>query len=378
MAAQEKIPETANKGLEGVVAFTSEISAIVGATLSYCGYTIEDLAKNSNFEEVSFLLWNLRLPNESEWNAWKKEVSANYEVPKELLEMMKKMPKTASPMEVLRTSVSLLSLWDPDSNNNSPEALRKKSVRLLAKMPALVTSWHRIRNGWDPVKPDPTKTIAANFFYTLNGKDADPEVVKMFDTALVLHADHEMNASTFSARVTTATLSDVHSGITTAIGTLKGPLHGGANEQVMRMLEKVGSTEKVEPWLRGAIEKKEKIMGFGHRVYKDGDPRAKILRDMSKEVTKKAGKPHLYEMSVKINDIMENEKGLLPNVDFYSASVYHCMGIPTDIFTPVFAVSRVAGWLAHVMEQMRNNRLIRPRSIYVGKNDLSWVPAKQR
>ncbi len=378
MAAKEQIPETANKGLEGVVAFTSEISAIVDATLSYCGYTIEDLAAHSNFEEVAFLLWNLRLPNEAEWNAWKKEISSNYEVPKELLEVMKKFPKTASPMEVLRTSVSMLSLWDPESNNNSPEALHKKAVRLLAKMPAVVTSWHRIRNGWDPVKPDASKSIAANFFYTLNGKDADPEVVKMFDTALVLHADHEMNASTFSARVTTATLSDVHSAITTAIGTLKGPLHGGANEQVMRMLEKIGGSDKAESWLRNALEKKEKVMGFGHRVYKNGDPRAKILREMSKAVTKKAGKPQLYDMSVKINDIMENEKGLLPNVDFYSASVYHCMGIPTDLFTPIFAVSRVAGWLAHVMEQMRNNRLIRPRSIYVGKDGLTWKPVDKR
>ncbi len=373
-----KIPETANKGLEGVVAFTSEISAIVDVTLSYCGYTIEDLAKNSNFEEVAFLLWNLRLPKENEWKDWQKEIRSNYELPAELIEMMKRFPKTASPMEVLRTSVSMLSLWDSDSSNDTPEALRRKSVRLLAKLPALVTTWHRVRNGWDPVKPDPNKTIAANFFYTLNGKDADPEIVKMFDTALVLHADHEMNASTFSARVTTATLSDVHSALTTAIGTLKGPLHGGANEQVMRMLEKIGGAEKAESWLRNALEKKDKVMGFGHRVYKNGDPRAKILRDMSKDVTKKAGKPHLYEMSIKINDIMEGEKGLLPNVDFYSASVYHCMGIPTDLFTPIFAVSRVSGWLAHVMEQMKNNRLIRPRSIYVGKNGLEWKPVGGR
>jgi citrate synthase len=376
--AAEKIPETANKGLEGVVAFTSEISAIVDVTLSYCGYTIEDLAEHSNFEEVAFLLWNLRMPTAEEFSSWKKEISSNYEVPKELLEVMKKFPKTATPMEALRTSVSLLSLWDPDSNNNSPEALRKKSIRLLAKMPALVTSWHRIRNGWDPVKPDSSKTIAENFFYTLNGKEADPEIAKAFDVALILHADHEMNASTFSARVTTATLSDVHSAITTAIGTLKGPLHGGANEQVMRMLEKIGSADKTDSWLRNALEKKEKVMGFGHRVYKNGDPRAKILRDMSKSLTKKVGKPQLYEMSIKINEVMENEKGLLPNVDFYSASVYHSMGIPTDLFTPVFAVSRIAGWLAHVMEQMRNNRLIRPRSIYTGKEGLTWKPLNKR
>lgn len=374
----ELIPDTANKGLEGVVAFTSEISAIVDVTLSYRGYTIEDLAKNSNFEETAFLLWNNRLPSATEYETWIQNLRGNYELPSELLQVMKSFPKTASPMEVLRTSVSMLSLWDPDSQNDSPEALQRKSIRLLAKFPALVCAWHRIRNNWDYVKPDPNKSIAANFFYMLLGKDADPQTVKMFDTALVLHADHEMNASTFSARVTTATLSDVHSAITTAVGTLKGPLHGGANEQVMRMLEKIGSAEKCETWLRNALDKKEKVMGFGHRVYKNGDPRAKILRDMSKEITAQVGKAHLYQMSVTINDVMENEKGLLPNVDFYSASVYHCMGIPTDIFTPVFAVSRIAGWLAHVMEQLKGNRIIRPRSIYTGKNNLSWTPLKQR
>jgi citrate synthase len=374
----EQIPETANKGLEGVVAFTSEISAIVDVTLSYRGYTIEDLAEHSNFEEVAYLLWHNKLPNDSEWKEWKKNIVANYELPSELLTIMKQFPKTATPMEVLRTCVSLLSLWDIDSQNDSPDALQRKSIRLLAKMPALVCAWHRVRNGWDLVKPDPNKTIAQNFFYMLGGKEADPQVAKLFDTALVLHADHEMNASTFSARVTTATLSDVYSAITTAVGTLKGPLHGGANEQVMRMLEKIGSMEKCEPWLRNAIDKKEKIMGFGHRVYKNGDPRAKILRAMSKEITNSIGKGYLYEMSAKINDVMEGEKGLLPNVDFYSATVYHAMGIPTDLFTPVFAISRVAGWLAHVMEQLKGNRIIRPRSIYTGKNDQHWQALAKR
>jgi citrate synthase len=374
----EQIPDTANKGLEGVVAFTSEISAIVGATLSYRGFTIEDLAAHSNFEETAYLLWNNKLPNETEWKEWKQNIASQYDLPAELLTVMKNFPKTASPMEVLRTSVSLLSLWDPDSQNDSPEALHRKSIRLLAKMPALVCAWHRVRNGWDFIKPDPSKTIAQNFFLMLTGKEADPYIVKMFDTALVLHADHEMNASTFSARVTTATLSDVHSAITTAVGTLKGPLHGGANEQVMKMLEKIGTAEKCEAWLRNALDKKDKVMGFGHRVYKNGDPRAKILREMSKDIGIKVGKPHLYEMSVTINDIMEGEKGLLPNVDFYSASVYHCMGIPTDIFTPVFAVSRVAGWLSHVMEQLKGNRIIRPRSIYTGKNDQTWQPLGKR
>ena len=373
-----EIPETANKGLEGVVAFTSEISAIIDTTLAYRGYTIEDLAENSTFEEVAYLLWHDDLPTNSQWSEWKKKIASNMELPADLIQILKTLPKTAAPMEILRTGFSALSLWDHDFSDNSNEASFRKAIRILAKMPTLVTAWHRIRNNWDIVLPDPSKNIAENFYCMLTGQDGDPTVVKMFDTALVLHADHEMNASTFSARVTTATESDIHSAITTAIGTLKGPLHGGANEQVMRMLEKIGSAEKAESWLREAIAKKEKVMGFGHRVYKNGDPRAKILRSMSQEICKKIAKAHLYEMSIKINDIMENEKGLHPNVDFYSASVYHALGIPTDLFTPVFAISRTAGWIAHIFEQRKNNRLIRPRSIYTGHLDRKWKALNSR
>lgn len=373
-----QIPETADKGLEGIVAFTSEISAIVDATLTYCGYTIEDLAEHSNFEEVSYLLWNRRLPNGAELEEWQGSLRKNYELPSALIPMMKKFPKTTAPMEVLRSAVSLLSLWDPDQGDDSMESLERQAVRLMARMPAIVAAWHRIRNDWDVIPADPNKTISENFFYMMNGKDAEAHWVKAFDCALVLHADHTMNASTFSARVTTATLSDVYSAITTAIGTLKGPLHGGANEQVMRTLERVGSLDKVESWLDDALERKEKIMGFGHRVYKNGDPRAKILKVMSKELCTEAGKPHLFEMSVKIDELLKEKKGLLPNVDFYSASLYHSLGVATDLFTPIFAVSRVSGWLAHVMEQRRRNRLIRPRSVYVGEAGRKWKPVTER
>ena len=376
--SEQQIPETADKGLEGVVAFTSEISAIVDATLTYCGYTIEDLAENSSFEEVVFLLWNRRLPTAQELDTFQKDIGANMELPGMLVDMMKKFPKTTTPMEVIRSAVSILSLTDSNANDISDDTLREQAVRLTAKMPALVTAWHRIRNDWDLVQPDTGKSMAYNFFYTMNGQAPESRFVETFDTALILHADHTMNASTFSARVTTATQSDVYSAITTAVGTLKGPLHGGANEQVMRMLERIGSLEKVESWLHDALERKEKIMGFGHRVYKNGDPRAKILKKMSEEICQAAGKSHLYEMSAKINEIMEKEKGLLPNVDFYSASLYHSLGIPTDLFTPVFASSRISGWLAHIMEQRRKNRLIRPRSVYVGETGRQWKPVAER
>ena len=376
--AEARIPETADIGLAGVVAFTSKISAIMGTTLTYCGYAIEDLAENSTFEETAYLLWHGELPTESQLAEWRATLGQNMQVPEELVKFLGQLPKNAAPMDVLRTSVALLQLWDADAADKSDAAFRRQSVRLLASMGGIVTAWHRVRSGLPLIKPDPKKSIAANFYYMLNGKDADPRWVEVLDTALVLHADHTMNASTFSARVTVATQSDVYSAITSAVGTLKGPLHGGANEAVMRMLDKIGSMDKIEAWLKNALEKKEKIMGFGHRIYKNGDPRAKILRELSKEVCGKVGKSHLFDMSVHLNEVMEGEKGLHPNVDFYSASLYHCLGIPTDLFTPVFAVSRISGWLAHVMEQKAANKLIRPESLYVGKTDRKWTAVEKR
>lgn len=371
------IPATADIGLAGIVAFSTKISAIVGSTLAYSGYTIEDLAEHSTFEETSYLLWHGNLPKEAELAEWRSAIASEMKLPPALISFLKTLPKDASPMEVLRTSTSLLGIIDPE-RDNAEAAVRRQSIRLIAQMGLLATAWERIRNGQEPISADPKKTVAQNFFWTLHGKDASPEVVRMFDCALVLHADHTMNASTFAARVTTATGSDTYSSIVSAIGALKGPLHGGANEQVMRMLDRIPPGTNLEQWLADALARKEKIMGFGHRIYKNGDPRAKILSKMSQQLTKDVGKPHLYETSVKIHEILEGKKGLYPNVDFYSASLYHCMDIPTDLFTPVFAVSRISGWLAHVTEQRKANKLIRPESIYIGPAERKWTPVSQR
>jgi citrate synthase len=260
----------------------------------------------------------------------------------------------------------------------SIEANRRKAVRLTAKMGALVTAYEAIRNKREILSPKEGKSIAYNFMYMLKGTEPDPELVKVFDTCLILHADHELNCSAFATRVTASSLSDLHSAVVSALGALKGPLHGGANEQVMVMLAKIGTIERAQQFVKDALEAKEKVMGIGHRVYKDGDPRAAILRKFSEQLTKKIGKPELYEMSVLIDSTMYKEKGLMPNVDFYSATVYHAMGIPTDIFTPIFAASRIAGWIAHASEQWEKNRIYRPRGKWQGKEGLTWKPVEQR
>jgi citrate synthase len=367
-----------DKGLEGVVACTTSISFIVGNTLNYRGYTIEDLAKNSTFEEVVYLLWNNRLPNKTELESFSAELNKNMSLDPALLSVLKTLPTNVHPMAWLRTAVSLLSHWDMDANDNSPEANSRKAIRLTAKMGALVTAFEAIRNKREILSPKPGKSIAYNFMYMLKGTEPDPELVKVFDTCLILHADHELNCSAFATRVTTSSLSDMHSAIVSAIGALKGPLHGGANEQVMVMLAKIGTIQKAQQFVQDALSAKEKVMGIGHRVYKDGDPRAAILRKFSEQLTKKIGKPELYEMSVLIDSTMYKEKGLMPNVDFYSATVYHAMGIPTDIFTPIFAVSRVAGWIAHANEQYEKNRIYRPRGKWQGQEGLNWKPIEQR
>lgn len=367
-----------DKGLEGVVACTTAVSFIVGNTLNYRGYTIEDLAKNSTFEEVTFLLWNNRLPNKSELEAFKTELNQNMNLDPAYIAVLKTLPTNVHPMAWLRTAVSLLSHWDKDANDNSTEANQRKAVRLTAKMGALVTAFEAIRNKREIIPAQAGKSIAWNFMHMLKGTEPDAELVKLFDTCLILHADHELNCSAFATRVTTSSLSDLHSAIVSAIGALKGPLHGGANEQVMVMLAKIGTIEKAQQFVKDALAAKEKVMGIGHRVYKDGDPRAAILRKFSEQLTKKIGKPELYTMSALIDDTMQKEKGLMPNVDFYSATVYHAMGIPTDIFTPIFAASRISGWIAHAMEQYANNRIYRPRGKWQGKEGLNWKPAEQR
>lgn len=367
------------RGLEGVVATTSSVSSIIDGVLTYHGFDIDDLANNASFEEVIFLLWNGRLPKEEELKQLTEELANYAEVPQGVIDQMRMYPiGQVHPMAALRTAISILGLYDTEADDQSEEANKRKALKLQAQVQTIVTAFSRIREGKEPVAPRKDLGFAANFLYMLNGEEPDEISVNAFNKALVLHADHELNASTFTARVCVATLSDMYSGVTAAIGALKGPLHGGANEQVMAMLMEIGDVDNVEPYIMNALSKKVKIMGFGHRVYKDGDPRAKHLKEMSKQLTAITGETKWYEMSVKINEIVTTEKGLLPNVDFYSASVYHSLGIKHDLFTPIFAISRMSGWIAHILEQFSNNRLIRPRAEYIGPDKQVYVPMEQR
>jgi citrate synthase len=370
---------TVIRGLEGVVATTSSVSSIIDDTLTYVGYNIDDLAENATFEEVVYLLWHRKLPNEKELAEFNEIVSEYYKVPGEILTYLKQVDlKIAHPMSVLRTAISMLSLYDESAEIMDEKSNYLKAVKLQAQVGTLVAAYARIRKGLDIVEPRKDLSLAANFLYMLNDREPNEVEIEAFDKALVLHADHELNASTFTARVCVATLSDVYSGITAAIGALKGPLHGGANENVMKMLTEIGEEENVESYIHNALQNKVKIMGFGHRVYEQGDPRAKHLREMSKRLCVLLGEDKWYNMSIKIEDIVTKEKGLPPNVDFYSASVYHCLGIDHDLFTPIFAISRMSGWLAHILEQYENNRLIRPRADYNGPTHQVYVPIAQR
>jgi len=370
---------TVTRGLEGVVATETSISSIIDDTLTYVGYNIDDLAENASFEEVIFLLWNRRLPTQQELDELKKQLAENAALPPKVLEHFKLYPiQKVHPMAALRTAVSLLGLYDEEADQMDQAANCRKAIRLQAQLPTIVAAFARIRKGLEPIAPRKDLSFPANFLYMLKGEEPQPIAVEAFNKALVLHADHELNASTFTARVCVATLSDIYSGVTAAIGALKGPLHGGANEAVMKMLTEIGSIENVEPYIRKKFENKEKVMGFGHRVYRKGDPRAKHLKLMSQKLTELTGESKLYEMSVKIENMVTSEKKLPPNVDFYSASVYHSLGIDHDLFTPIFAVSRVSGWLAHILEQYDNNRLIRPRAEYVGPGMRKYVPVWQR
>jgi citrate synthase len=372
MAAPVEVYEGAvDKGLEGVVACTTGISSILDATLCFRGYTIEDLAAKSTFEEVIYLLWYDKRPTADELKSFRKELSGQMALEPELVKHLQTLPtKGVHPMAWLRTAASALALWDPQAQGIDKDAQKRIGMRLTAKMGTLVALFERTRTGKPFVQSNPDKSISWNFLNMLFGKEPDAELVRMFDVCLILHADHELNCSAFSARVTSSSLSDMYSAVTSAIGTLKGPLHGGANEQVMLMLKDIGNMEKTVAWIKDALANKVKVMGFGHRVYKNGDPRAKILRAMSEQITKKIGQAHWYQMSALIDDTVQKEKGLLPNVDFYSATVYYSMGIPIDLFTPIFAVSRVSGWLAHIFEQYANNRIYRPRGKWTGKEGL--------
>ncbi|MFC5451946.1 citrate synthase [Paenibacillus aestuarii] len=369
---------TATKGLEGIVATTSSISSIVDGVLTYRGIDIDDLAENATFEEVIYLLWFGKLPTKAQLEKLQNDLNANSKVPSAVIDQMKLYPKNVNSMAALRTAVSSLALYDEEANDMSPEANVRKAIKLQAQVPAIIAAFSRIREGKEPLESKGYSSVAANFLYQMTGKEPDKVAIEALDKALVLHADHELNASTFAARVTVATLTDIYSGITSAIGTLKGPLHGGANEAVMAMLEEIGTVENVVPYINGKLERKDKIMGFGHRVYKNGDPRAKHLQKMSLELGKITGNMKWYDMSIKADELVTNLKGLKPNVDFYSASVYTSLEIPRDLFTPIFAISRTSGWTAHMLEQYENNRLIRPRAEYTGPVNQKYIPVSER
>ncbi|PWI57915.1 citrate synthase [Sulfoacidibacillus thermotolerans] len=369
------------EGLEDVVALSSEICFIDGdeGRLVYRGYDIHDLVKGSaSFEEVVYLLWHGELPTKDQLTAFDQELRAQRALSPEVLTALKTLPKNGNTMEMLRTLVSLAGLYDPDDQDNSYDGSVKKATRLVAQMSTMVAAIERYRNGQDPIVPNEQLNHAANFLYMLLGTEPDEYTARAFEIALILHADHELNASTFAARVTAATLSDIYSSIVSAIGALKGPLHGGANEQVMLMLKEIGEPSKAPEWIKNALAQKRRIMGFGHRVYHTEDPRATHLRQMSKEIGERNGNTTYYEMSRIVEQAVKEQKGLYPNVDFYSASTYYMMNIPVHVFTPVFAVSRISGWTAHVLEQYRNNRLIRPRAEYVGIKKRAYIPIAQR
>ncbi len=369
------------EGLEDVVAADSAICYIDGqrGILSYRGIDIHDLAENSTFEEVCYLLWEGRLPRRDELETLSRSLGAERTLPPEMLTLLTSLVPHLTPMDAVRTMVSALAETDPDVRDMSLPGNRRKAVRLAGQIATIVAAHHRIREGKPVVTPDPSLPHALDFLRMLNGTKPTAEAARAFDMALVLHADHELNASTFAARVTAATLADMHSAITSAVATLKGPLHGGANEAVIRMLIEMGSLERVDDALHERLARKDKIMGFGHRVYHTEDPRATHLRAMSKALAESSGDTRWYDMSQRIEKIMNEEKKLNSNVDFYSASVYYMLGIPPDLFTPIFAVSRIAGWAAHVLEQYEHNRLIRPRAEYIGPEyPQPYVPVEKR
>jgi len=370
-----------DRGLREIVAAQTRLSDIDGQAgrLWYVGYDIHDLAGRASYEEVVHLLHELRLPNQTELDALRDFMVEEREVSKFLRDdLMPTLAQQTSPMSMLRTSVSAASAYDPDGWDDSVDADRRKALRLIAKTPTLLAMYHRMRTGQEIVPPNTKLPHAANFLHMLLGLEPSQEDAEVIDTTFVLYADHTMNASTFTARIVASTLADMFSAITAAIAALKGPLHGGANEESMKMLEEVGSPDRAEAYVRDRLERHQKVMGFGHAVYKTMDPRAVVLKRLSKETGERHGDTSWYEISEAIERTVQEQKGLFPNVDFYAASVYHTLGIPTDLMTPIFAVARMAGWTAHVREQYADNRVIRPGSEYIGPRDQSWVPIEER
>jgi citrate synthase len=393
----------AGAGLEGIVAGQTSISTIDGkrGVLTYRGMSIHDVADHCSFEECTYLLWFGRLPKKAELDAFQKQLWAATALPAETAALMKQLPADANPMSILQAAVAALALSErktSENNDASPANGQpmmgqlksdtpgfgmdhpnvQKSIRLTAQMAPLVAAIQRVMKGQPFVEPTPGRSIAFNFLRCMTGKDPDAQTEKMFDKCLVLHADHEFNASTFTARVAAGTLTDPHSAVVAAIGALKGPLHGGANTAVAKMLLEIKDPKIAKEWVKDGLEKKKKIMGFGHRMYKTEDPRATHLRKMSEELCKKTDHEFMYLLSREVEAAMLEQKHIYPNVDFYSASVYFCMGIDLELYTPIFALSRVTGWLAHILEQLANNRLIRPEGEYVGPVDVPWVPIENR
>jgi citrate synthase len=370
-------------GLEDVVATSSAICYLDGdrGVLAYCGYDIHDLAKSATFEEVCYLLWHRRLPTRAELGDLQSQLAAARALPDPVIRLMRSLPRVDG-MDALRTITSALAHYDTDADATSPAAQYRKAVRLTAQVGTVVATWGRLQAGGGIIAPDPVMGHAANFLYMLTGERPNATAIHAFDVALTLHADHELNASTFAARVAAATLTDMYSAVVAAIGALKGPLHGGANAEVMKMLLDLGQNttpDRVDDAIRAKLARKEKIPGFGHRVYRTEDPRATHLRQMSRELGKRAGSIAWYDMSERIEALVKGEKKLNPNVDFYSASTYYTLGIPIDLYTPIFAVSRMSGWTAHILEQYANNRLIRPRADYTGPEyPQRLVPIDQR
>ena len=371
------------KGLEGIVAAETKMSFIDGekGVLEYVGIEIDPLARFSTFEETTFLLWNGRLPTKAELEAFNGDLRSRYELPAGMVERICALPQAAQPMHMLRTMVSALAMHDADPNKNDVASARSKSLNVLAQAPAIVAAFDRHRRGLSVVAPNKGLSFAANFLWMLNGKEPTPTMARAFDACMILHADHGLNNSTFTARVIASTLSDVYSAITGAIGSLRGPLHGGANEDVMRMLGEIASVEACEKVIQDKLARKDKIAGFGHRVYKAYDPRATYLKTLAKQLADDTGNQTLYQKSQAIEQVMLREKaakGIYPNVDFYSATTYHCIGLRLDLFTPMFALSRISGWAGHVIEQLSENRLFRPDAAYVGPHGVAYVPLDKR
>jgi citrate synthase len=367
-------------GLEGVIAGTTTISHVNPdlCSLMYRGYDIRDLVKHSNFEEVAFLLLKGKLPTQSEYDQFCAQLKQERDLPAVLVDAFKTFPANSNPMDMLRTSAALLALYDPDKDDNSHDANIRKAIRLIARFPALIAYSYRINRGLDIVKPDNNLGHGENFLYMLQGKKPDAYMAHVFDCSLICYADHGFNASTFSSRVTVSTLSDIYSGLVAAIGALKGPLHGGANEEAMKMLQEVGTPENAEAWVLDALATRKKIMGFGHREYKHGDPRAFILTEMGAEMSEKLGDTQWYKTASIVEEVMRREKNIVPNVDFPTSYVYYLMDLPIEIYTPIFALARVSGWTAHMIEQLDNNRLIRPKALYEGPDHLDFVLRAQR